>query len=657
MKKILSVTLQILGGVFAVLLLVLAGLAIAVNSPTIQKKVLHEATEMLSEKLGTEATIDSVYIDVIRQDLELYGVGIDDQQQRRLFEMEKLVVEMDLKQLLASKIEVERARIAGLRANIVDNPGEVPNYQPILDALKKDKAPDDSANTKQRNSKLKFDLRDVNLQNVKLTYNDIDLDLESVGASLDGNFRGRGSINDVTLSYEDNMIHLDRLEVVFGERWKEMGIVDNLRTHWTAQTKKGPVEKTLEIDRLMLRPEGGTGKLRVMRLHYTTDNHKPRKNVTRPKRGAFDPGHFNVWVNLEAELNRASKDTLLANILSGNLTDTLTGFFVSDLKGKVNLLGGVAYMKDLTFRQLDTHVAIDSARLQLPSKKKGTQLAYTTGTITVNTLLKDISQAFAPVLKNFSIPLSVTTSMMGNSDGMTFNDVHVFTADKQLDIKAKGGISDLRDKEKLAIRFDIENMHTYSTKALEIINQFAVKKLMTDQLKSLKTIDYSGELGIYRKNERFGGKLSTQEGMIDFKLSLDENDKYIFGNISTDSFNVGKAFNVKGIGALAFVGDFKVDFSKERTAQKRKDKNGKLPIATAQIQVKDVHLGKLRLTDIFADINSDGATALIDVDKPGKMADIGFDIRYTSTTEGTKVKVKPKLHFNIFRHKDKKQTN
>ena len=654
MKKILSVTLQILGGVFAVLLLVLAGLVIAVNSPTIQKKVLHEATEMLSEKLGTETKIDSVYIDVIRQDLELYGVGIDDQQQRRLFEMEKMVVEMDLKQLLASKIEVKRARIAGLRANIVDKPGEEPNYQPILDALKKDKAPDDSASTKQRNSKLKFDLRDINLQDVKLTYNDIDLDLESAGASLDGNFRGRGSINNVTLCYEDNMIHLDRLEVLFGERWKETGIVDNLRTHWTAQTKKGPVEKTLEISRLMLRPEGGTGKLRLMRLHYTTDNHKPRKNATRPKRGAFDPGHLNVWMNLEAELNRASKDTMFANILNGNLTDTLTGFFVSDLRGKVNLLGGVAYMKDLAFRHLDTHVTIDSARLQLPSKKKGTQLAYTTGTITVNTLLKDISQAFAPVLKNFSIPLSVTTTMMGNGDGMTFNDVHVYTADKQLDIKAKGGISNLKDKEKLAIRFNIENMHTYSTKALEIINQFAVKKLMTDQLKSLKTIDYCGELGIYRKNERFGGKLSTQEGVIDFKLSLDENDKYIDGNISTDAFNVGKAFNVKGVGALAFVGDFKVDFSKERTARKRKDKSGKLPIATAQIQVKDVHLRKLRLTDIFADINSDGATALIDVDKPGKMADIGFDIRYTSTTNGTKVKVKPKLHFNIFRDKDKK---
>ena len=59
------------------------------------------------------------------------------------------------------------------------------------------------------------------------------------------------------------------------------------------------------------------------------------------------------------------------------------------------------------------------------------------------------------------------------------------------------------------------------------------------------------------------------------------------------------------------------------------------------------------LTDIFADINSDGATALVDVDKPGKVADLGFDIRYTSTTAGTKVKVKPKLHFNIFR-RDKK---
>ena len=59
---------------------------------------------------------------------------------------------------------------------------------------------------------------------------DIDLDFESVGTKMDGNFRGHGSIRDVTLSYQENMIHLDRLEVDFGERWKETGIVENLRT-------------------------------------------------------------------------------------------------------------------------------------------------------------------------------------------------------------------------------------------------------------------------------------------------------------------------------------------------------------------------------------------------------------------------------------------
>jgi len=649
MKKKLLLTLQIMGGLFVLLLMALAGLAVVVNSPAIQKRVLHKATEMLSEKLGTKATIDSVYIDVARQDLELYGVGIDDQQQRKLFEMEQMVVELELSKLLASKIEVEHARIAGLRANIVDKPGEVPNYQPILDALKKDKAPGDTV--KRRKSKLNFDLKDVKLENVKLTYNDIDLDLESVGASLDGNFRGHGSINDVTLSYEDNMIHLDRMEVDFGERWKEMGIVDNLRTHWIAQTKKGPVEKTLEIDRLLLRPDNGVGKLKLMRLHYTTDNHKPRKNIPKPKHGAFDPGHFDVWCNLEAELTKMTKDTVLANIITCNVTDSLTGFFVKDLTGIVNYIGGIVYAKDLAFQHLNTKVNVDSARMQLPNKKKGTRLAYSTGTITVNTQLKDISQAFAPVLKNFTMPLTVTTFMMGNENGMTFNDIHVFTTDKQLDIKAKGGISNLKDKYKLAIRFDIENMHTYSPKVMEVINQFAVKKLMTDQLKSLKTIDYCGELGIYWKNERFSGKLTTSDGVIDLKVALDENNKYIDGNINTNAFNIGKAFNVKKIGDVAFVGDFKVDFSKERTAKARKDKNGKLPIATAQVQVKEVHVGKVRLTDIFANINSDGATALIDVDKPGKMADIGFDIRYTSTTEGTKVKVKPKLHFNIFKHK------
>lgn len=644
MKKILLHTLQVLGAVFALLLLVLGVLAIVANSPAIQKRVLRKATEMLTEKLGTKATIDSVYINVARQDLELYGVGIDDQQQRKLFEMEQMVVDFNLKQLLTSKIEVEHARIAGIRANIVDKPGEAPNYQAILDALKKDKAPGDTTR-----SKLKFDLRNVNLEDVKLTYNDIDLDLESVGARLDGNFRGHGSIKDVTLSYEDNLIHLDRLEVEFGERWKETGIVENLRTHWIAQTKKGPVEKTLEIDQLQLTPEDGVGKLRLKRLHYTTDNHKPRKNVARPKRGAFDTGHFNVWADLEAELNRVSKDTLFANIISGNVTDTLTGVFIRDIRGMVNFLGGVAYIKDFAFRQIDTHVSIDSARMQLPSKKKGTRFAFSTGTITVNTLLKDISQTFAPALKNFSMPLSVTTSMMANESGMTFDNVHVFTPDKQLDIKAKGGISNLKDKYKLAVRFDIDRLHTYSPKVLEIINQFAVKKLMTDQVKSLKTIDYTGQLGIYRKNERFSGKLASEDGVIDFKLSLDENEKYIYGNIGTEGFNVGKAFAVKTIGDVAFVGDFKVDFSKVRTAQIRKDKNGKLPIATAQIQVKKAHVGKMSLTGIFADIDSDGATALINVDRPGKLADIGFDITYTSTVEGTKVKVKPKLHFNIFK--------
>ena len=395
MKRLLLLILQILGGVFALLLLVLAGLAVVANSPSIQKKVLHKANEMLSERLGTKTSIDSVYIDVLRQDLRLYGVGIDDRQQRKLFEMEQMVVDLDLTKLLADKIEVERARIAGLRANLIDNPGEEPNYQSILDALKKDKAPGD---TTKRKSKLKFDLRDVKLEDVKLSYNDIDLDFESVGTKMDGNFRGHGSIKDVTLSYQENMIHLDRLEVDFGERWKETGIVENLRTRWMEQTKKGPVEKTLEIDKLQLQPEEGVGKLRLNRLHYTTDNHQPRKNELRPKRGAFDPGHFDIWCNLEANLLKMNKDTVLAQIVSGNVTDSLTGFFVKDLTGFVNFIGGVLYTKNLGFRQLDTQVKVDSARLQLPSRKKGKRLAFSSGTITVNTQLKDISQAFAPVL-------------------------------------------------------------------------------------------------------------------------------------------------------------------------------------------------------------------------------------------------------------------
>ena len=651
MNRKLRLTLQTLGGIFAALLLALTVLAFIVNTPTIRKRVLSKATEMLSEKLGTKATIDSLHVDIITQNLELYGVSIDDQQQRKLFEMDQMVVDFNLTKLLVSKIEVERARIKGLRAHIVENPGEAPNYQSILEALKRGKDTQDDTTAVRRNSKLKFDLRDINLEDVKLTYNDIDLNIETIGADLDGNFKGRGSIKDVTLVYEDNLIHLGRLEVEFGERWKETGIVEDLRTHWTAQTKKGPVETKLEIAKLEFTPEGRVGKLRLSRLHYTTDNHQPRKNANRPKRGAFDTGHFNVWADLEADIFTLNKDSVFASITSGTVSDTLTGFFLKDLKGRVEYLKGLAHVRDLGFRHQDTQVTIDSAEMQLPSRKKSLPLAYHTGTVTVHTQLKDIATPFAPVLKNFKMPLSLTTTVTGDADGMVFQNVHVFTADQHFDIRAKGGISDLKDSHKLAVRFDIDRMHTQSQKVMEIINQFAVKKLMTDQLRSLNTIDYTGQLGIYWKNERFSGKLKTQDGDINFKISLDEANKYIDGNIDSESFDVGKAFQVKALGRLAFTGDFRVDFSSERTARMRHDINGKLPIGTAQIMVKEVQVKKLRYTDIFADITSDGATALLNVDKPGRVANLGFDISYTSTTAGTKVKVKPKLNFNVFKRK------
>ena len=586
MNKRLRLILQILGGIFAALLLALAVLTFIVNTPAMRKRVLRQATEMLSEKLGTKVTIDSVHVDLATQDLELYGVSIDDQQQRKLFEMDQMVVDFDLTKLLANKIEVERAHIKGLRAYIVENPGEAPNYQSILDALKREKDPQEDTIAVRKDGKLKFDLRDINLEDVRLT-------------------------------------------------------------------KKGSVETSLEIGKLEISPEGHVGKLRLSRLHYTTDNHQPRKNAVKPKRGAFDTGHFNVWADLEADIFTMNKDSVFATITNGTVSDTLTGFFIKDLKGRIEYLKGVAHVRDLGFSHLNTKVKIDSAEMQLPNRKKDIPLAYHTGTVTVHTLLKDIATPFAPVLKNFTMPLLLTTTVTGNADGMVFRDVHVFTADRQLDIRARGGISDLKDKHKMVVRFDIERMHTHSLKALEIINQFAVKKLMTDQLKSLTTIDYTGQLGIYWKNERFSGKLKSQEGDINFKISLDETNKYINGNIGSKSFDVGKAFQVKAIGRLAFTGDFRVDFSKERTARMRRDKNGKLPIGTAQVMVKEVQVKKLRYTDIFADITSDGATALLNVDKPGKVANLGFDISYTSTTAGTKVKVKPKLHFNVFK---KKQT-
>ena len=119
MRKLL-LTLKILGAIVALLIVLLVGATFLLNSSSFQNKVMKRAAEMLSERLGTRVTVDSVHVSLMNQVVELYGVDVEDQQQRKMLQVEQLAAGIRLMALRHDEVDITKlASISGLQRNTV----------------------------------------------------------------------------------------------------------------------------------------------------------------------------------------------------------------------------------------------------------------------------------------------------------------------------------------------------------------------------------------------------------------------------------------------------------------------------------------------------------------------------------------------------------
>ena len=226
---------------------------------------------------------------------------------------------------------------------------------------------------------------------------------------------------------------------------------------------------------------------------------------------------------------------------------------------------------------------------------------------------------------------------------MVFRDIHVNTVDNKLKLDADGGMEHFSPKEALNIHFHVKNMTTPTKTAIDIINQFAVKKFMMKQLKALGTINYTGDVQILYKKELFKGLLRTDVGSLNFNVTLDENTKYVLGQVNTSAIHLGKVLEMKDIGDVACNANFTFDMSKPRTALVRKKKGGKLPIGKINATVTEASYKKVKVKDIVVVVNSDGAVAEGNLRQKNKNVDLLCDFTFTDTDSVHKMKVKPNL--------------
>ena len=589
MNKSVSITLKVIGGIIGFILLLLVVAAILLNTQAVQDKLLGIATEKLEEKLQTKVKIDEASINVFNQDVNLKGLEIEDLQHRKMLALDKLSLDIDVMKLLANTLVISKAEIEGVRARLYKPEDGPANYQFVIDAFKKDKPKKKQDEDKQKEGKKKepftLDIKYAKLAAVDLQYND----------------------NKVTLG-----------EVEYDNGWFGVkGKLKSLQGQWEMKTKKGPQTASFRIGKIDYKEDDGKHDLEIGGLQFKTDNHKPRKNTNKPKR---DVGHLDVIADMNLVIDYLAKDTLHAVMKSFVAKDTLTGFNVKDFHFTVGATKQNAHLRDIVLQHENTVLNFDSAYV-VP---------------------------FAKVLQNFNMPLELSVLFSGNDSTLFFKDIEVHTPDKRLTIEAVGGIDHLKKKEDLDIHFDVKKLSAKGTVKEEIINQFAVKKLMMNQLSTLGDITFKGDVHIPYRREEFKGVLGTAAGSLNFDFTHNDDTHYITGNALTRSFRLGKVLKMPEIGDVGVKASFKIDIDKKRTAQvRKKNGGGKMPIGDVKATVYECSYKKIKVRDLLVDIKSNGALVEGNISQSNKGLDWACDFSFTDIDKMSNIKVKPKVKIKV----------
>ena len=627
MNRKVSLTLKILGGIVGTALFLLLGAAVLLNTHAVQNKLLGMATQRLEEKLQTHVKIDDLSVNVFTQEVNLKGLEVEDQQQQKMLELERLSVNLNLWALLGKKLIISKADVEGVNAKLYHTKDSVPNYQFILDAFKSDKPK-----------------QEVPKEEAEKKKEPISLDIHHV------------KLARINVQYDENIIKLD--EVSYDNRWigNPSGTLKGLQGKWELQTKKGPQTAMFSLGTIHLSEKKGRHDVEVGGLHFALDNHLPRKNTGKPNRGWFDVGHLDVTADLQLTINHIDKDSVNATLTKFVAKDSLTGFNVKDLHFTVGATKKLAHLRDIVVQQENTVLQFDSATVVLPSKKEGRRFSFQTSLIRGKTLLKDISRPFAPVLKDFKMPLELSVLFSGTDTTLVFKDIDVHTPDKRLKIDAVGGIEHLNKKEDLDIHFHVNKMTAKGTVKQEIINQFPVKKMLMKQLEALGDISYVGDIHIPYRREEFKGVLGTAVGSLTFNFAINENTKYVEGQAETRSIQLGKVLKMKDIGAVGLKGNFKIDIDKGRTAQMRKQYGGKLPIGKVNATVYEASYKGVKVKNLLVDIQSSGAQVNGDISQSNKGLDWACNFSFTDIDKPSHFKIKPKVKVklkDLFKKKSK----
>lgn len=612
MKRFLILSAKILAGVAALLIAAAIGVDCWLSTPENRYKIMQYAISALRDRLDTDISIDSLDVNIANGTLDIFRFRISDQQQQTLLGIDTLRLQISPWELLEKKVNIRRAQMEGVDVLIYKDEFGVPNYQFIADSLASKK----KDGHKKMDMKIDFDIKHADLTNVH--------------ASIDG-----------------KVFTLGRLNV---KGYKKARIdIEDFRYSWSQMRKRGIQANECYLSRAHISATIGddtTGTARVIidSIFFTTCINAPHKRTGKPKRGYFDDGHMRAAAYIELDIPFWSKDSAAVELRHLKAVDHASALNVDSLSLSANINRHRVEARDIHIRLTDSRLSIPQLTLHLPDSTRA--MTYSTSMFDGTVILTDIAHPFAPfALQQFSMPLQVNAWIEGDTSTVRFNNVRVYTADNRFSVSAKGSLTGMRRKEDLYVHFDVDRMRAANSKVFEIIHQFPIRKFMMTQLRNLGTIGFRGSLDVRYKREMFRGTLTTAAGPVSVNLDIDDKNKYLSGNVTTKTFDLGKAIAMKALGNIDCAAQFRFDISMPRTALIHRRNNGKLPIGHVHAQVNEAYFQRIAFRNLNATINSDGALAAGHLEAPRKQVDLLADFTFTSTDSISKMKIVP--HVNI----------
>ncbi len=211
LRKALKILAWIIGSIIGLFLLIVLLLQI----PYIQNIVKNEAVAYLEGKIGTEVKIGKIEIGLPKKVIleDVYFAG---QKGDTLLAGEKLAVDISLFKLLSNEVEINSVDLKGIVANVQRNKDSVFNFEYIIKAFDSGKPKDTTS------APMKFSINRVNLDRVRVTYND-DITKNYLSAGIK-NFNTRIKKFDLDkLEFEVPKVKLEGLKL----RLKQ-GMVDEI---------------------------------------------------------------------------------------------------------------------------------------------------------------------------------------------------------------------------------------------------------------------------------------------------------------------------------------------------------------------------------------------------------------------------------------------